>query len=308
MRGATALLGALLGAACTNDYDAILEQASGGGSAASSTAETTGSTTDAASSTSASASASSSASSSTSTSSAEGGGGSGPATGTGGSGGDGTGGAGGAGGQEELRGSQHCALRLGLQGDVDLGQLPDDWNYDDLGDVVGTATNGELTLVFDGDDGFAELEHDVDLGDPAFQECSLETSVQDLPDVRALEDVTVAAFLSVKDGDDYLLSIAAARIAGDGGDETVWYMADGDGSPIEDLDALGDPPVGFRLRFHAAHVYFDVRGGSQGWKQVYDLDPDADSLNIDRIAYGGLRTSSSDEEELDVVVGAMNAP
>lgn len=280
----------LCGAACTNDYDAILDQAGGGASSTSSTDATS----------SAGGAASSSSTSST--------GGSSTATGAGGDGAGGIGGSAGTGGGGAGGGDlQACP---GIQLDLGGGGLPQGW-HETTDDAEISIGDGRLKVTMDaatdgnGASGFLRY----DIGENELKDCSVATSVEGLPGLP--NNTQVSAFLALRDRfNNGLVSLAVVDTKGTG--ETrrqVMLVRAGAEVPLAGPDDLpNDVRVGLRVRAVDGDLFFDISVAGSSWENVGGLERDSLDEDVDRLSFGASRrTASNSDPELTVALGPVNA-
>lgn len=298
--------GALLGAACTNDYDALLDQASGGGSGAS-TSDAASTSTDASSSSGGPASSTTTSSvSASSASSAGGDGDGGNGDGGNGDGGNGDGGGGNGGGSNRLPGAGPCELTLPLDediGDIEMGDdaLPAGWNYAEIGDPRSSIAD-DTFIVRVGANGFNEaaLYTAID-GDTQLVDCSITTEVVSLDGTEA--NTELSGFLGLFRDEDYLARIRI--VDGDPWHHEVLLGDNGDTTTTADGEEDGDPPRGIRIRAHDDEISFDVETG-QGWTEIHTISR-GDLGQIKGIAIGATRKSPANEnDDTTVVLGPLN--
>lgn len=304
--------GALLAAACTNDFDALIDVPGSGGAAAS--------TSDAASSSGEPSASSGSGVDTTtgssvvgSTASTGGGstsdGGAGPGPGSGGAGGDspGTGGEGSGG---EAVASRPCEdIRLGLTNGAHPGW--DELTSEPGDDVSIDVGSGTMRVDFANNQ---ELELGYlarDLGDGDFDDCSVTTSVEALPGPIP-DDLEVGGVLLAYADDNPLAGVAVARVHEPGNPPQTLYgilFNDGDG-PVgyrgPRVPIAAPPPYALRMRNTDQFIAFDVRADGD-WIEIDKIDHDDLDGDINRIVFGGaLENEGDDEDSFNVTLGPVN--
>jgi hypothetical protein len=311
-----AVTGALLGAACTNDYDALLEAASGGGSAAS-TADA-GSTTSDASSSSASASGStttdaSSAASTTSTAAGDGGGGNGDGGGTGGTG-EGAGGAGAGGAEASI---QCPGFQVKFDAGLDLERLDNGWDpFSGAAELESTADGLGIDLE-DVELSFGFLVRDTDPG--AIEGCSVETAVLRLPQLANAEaEDEVAAMVGLGRGDELQVALYVGRFTSDEGSVEPQYgivfrdeSVDGDYRNAPAPGPVGPLPIALRVRgITDDRVRFQARREDGDWEDVgAEIDVGELESPPDTVMVGAIRSRNGASNEGDpeaALLGTIN--
>lgn len=296
--------GACLGA-CTNDYDGLLEGASGGGSptstadASSSTAEASsnGSSASGSTTTGSSSSTSSNSTSDASSSSSSGGG----DGGAGGSGGGGDGGKGGGGVGGELPGSEPCDIAIDLEDD----DLPTGWDIAQDGCTT-SIENGTLVVESDSDD-FSSASLYYRFVDDEFQDCSITTSVIDFEGGE--DDTPLRAYLGLFAPDNLYLARIRINDGQPWTNEVVLRDGPDSFSATEPADEVTDPPSRIRIRAHGDDVSFDVIGDEDGdtWKPIHTMSRAQVGPEISGVSIGASRRSEDDDfHETQVVLGPVN--
>jgi len=327
----------LLGASCTNDYDAFLGGASGGASGTSTTID--GATTSDASSSGALGSGATTVSSASSTTSTTGGGaGSGGEGGQGGAGqggagqggaGQGGAGQGGAGqggaGQGGTGGASQAippcpGFALSLEDSIDDIETEGVWSVffgpeDDP--EVDTADNQLRVLLRDGGTNIGGLS--APLADNELDGCAISTSVTRFPSFRALDGKIAGAFLALTSGENiqlYVGLLGAAKSEPDGFTETrILVQKHVDDAPPGDFEdvaqvSLGEVelPLGLRLRASNEMIYIDIRWVDDAdWTPFGQVGLDELTGGIDGVAFGGSRASSDEVDgDIEIRLGPIN--
>ncbi len=208
--------GALLGAACTNDYDALLEQA-GGGSATSGAGTTDGSASSGVDATSASSATTSTSQASSGDASSAGGSGGGDGGAGGGAGGDGganTGGAGG-GGQGGAPPIAFCD-RLALSLEDDLGEVEDAGVWARFGTPGGglAIESTELAVRLDQGDALQAAGLRAAATSADFSDCMLSTTLVKLTPAAELTSTFGGGYIGLSAENGLLLLYATFYRAG----------------------------------------------------------------------------------------------
>ena len=297
MRSSLTLLvaaGARLGA-CTNDFDALLDQGTGG--ATTSTGDAASGSPDASSSSGSSAETSTATAASASSSSSSG---VGPGSGGGGGGPPGTGGSG-TGGEEA---SPPCE-----EIQIDLTGGSPGWNAETDRATI-DIDNGTMRVDLQADEPEASgyLVRDVDAGD--FDHCSVTTSVLALPEAVP-PTIDVGGVLLLLDGTKPLAGVSVASIHDPPGPtKTVYGLLFHDGVDFgyrgERVELDAAPPIELRMRNTDDHIAFEVRGGGD-WIAVGEVAHDELAGEIDAVVVGAaLENAGAPEDTFNVTLGPVN--